>query len=639
MKHIMRKNILIAGLALVFSLFGGAVAHAATSFNTDPRDFATVRVSNYTLHPNSSADWNTSVNATPGQIVSVAIYYHNTGTESATNTVVKLYGGSSMSASMYHSISGSVGASNATTASGQAQVILSNAQTLTFIPGSVSWYPNQTSVGQNLPNGQSGVEIFNGGLNLGTVAPGWSTQGSVVLRFQVGGSQQQTAACNDGNDNDGDGYTDMNDPGCSSSTDTDEYNSTNNNNGSSPDVTTNNATNVDIDEATLKGAYDANNASTTTWFEYGRDYDDVDDGDGTIVGSTNQGTGSGSMSYRLTGLRENTTYYFRAVAQNSYGTDRGAIKSFKTDVEEEENTGSVTAFTSLSTAVTQTSATINGVVTNSTGEVADGWFEYGRTTSLGSKTQTRSLGSSSSRSMAETVTGLNPDTIYYFRAVAESHEGEISRGDILTLKTAASQVVTPPTTIVTPPTTIITTGTSRYVFIKIENRFEDVAVGDTIDYMVTYENISSRTLQKAVIEVAFPKEVKFVRSADGEYDDKRHVLVIPLGTLAPGDEGTIAIDGKVLSAAKSKDALLTNALLKYTNPVTTVQEEAIAYVINKVQKENSNSLGAASIFGDGGFLPTTLLGWLFLVLVILGLVVLGRNLYNKNQAGKAPAAH
>src|SRR6185369_10625476 len=143
-------------------------------------------------------------------------------------------------------------------------------------------------------------------------------------------------------------------------------------------------------------------------------------------------------------------------------------------------------------------------------------FEYGRTTSLGSRTSTRALGSSSSRSMSETLSGLTPDTIYYFRAVAESNAGDISHGDTLMLKTAsATVVVTPTPTPVTP--TVITvpssTSNSRFVFLKIENRFENVFVGDTINYTVTYKNISSKTLSKVVIEVAFPKEVQFVRAA------------------------------------------------------------------------------------------------------------------------------
>ena len=125
--------------------------------------------------------------------------------------------------------------------------------------------------------------------------------------------------------------------------------------------------------------------------------------------------------------------------------------------------------------------------------------------------------------------------------------------------------------------------------------------------------------------------MKFVRASEGEYDSDRKVLVITLGTLAPSEEGQISVDAKVLSASKSKDFLLTNAVMKYTNPVTTVQEEAIAYVINKVANGSNNGLGAASIFGDGSFLPTTLVGWLLLVLVIGALVYFGRMLYARKM--------
>ncbi len=43
------------------------------------------------------------------------------------------------------------------------------------------------------------------------------------------------------------------------------------------------------------------------------------------------GTGIGSISESITGLQDNTTYYFRAYATNSAGTAYGANKSFKTD--------------------------------------------------------------------------------------------------------------------------------------------------------------------------------------------------------------------------------------------------------------------------------------------------------------------
>ena len=89
----MNKYIITAMLAFAFLVSGGMVAHASTTFNGDPQDFSTIRVSNFTEHPNSTTDWHSTVTATPGQVVSVAVYYHNTGSENATNTIVKILGG------------------------------------------------------------------------------------------------------------------------------------------------------------------------------------------------------------------------------------------------------------------------------------------------------------------------------------------------------------------------------------------------------------------------------------------------------------------------------------------------------------------------------------------------------------------
>ena len=59
--------------------------------------------------------------------------------------------------------------------------------------GTVIWRPNQTVTGsQTLPFGQNGSEVFtSGGLRLGDIGPGWSTQGSVVLKFNVAGESVQ----------------------------------------------------------------------------------------------------------------------------------------------------------------------------------------------------------------------------------------------------------------------------------------------------------------------------------------------------------------------------------------------------------------------------------------------------------------
>jgi hypothetical protein len=181
-------------LALFLVLFGAIIptaVFAATSLNTDARDYATLRVNNDTRNPNNPNTWSGSITANPGDEVSFAIYYHNTGTETARNVRITLTPQTSGSKTT-HTFNATVSADNASTVYGSATITLSSAQSITFDSGTVIWRPNQTTFGsQALPNGQSGSQIFSGGVNIGDIAPGWSTQGSVVVGFTVGETQQQ----------------------------------------------------------------------------------------------------------------------------------------------------------------------------------------------------------------------------------------------------------------------------------------------------------------------------------------------------------------------------------------------------------------------------------------------------------------
>ena len=56
----------------------------------------------------------------------------------------------------------------------------------TKLPSSFVLKPNQSSGGgASLPGSEN--DIFASGLNIGNIAPGWASQGTLVLRFQASG--------------------------------------------------------------------------------------------------------------------------------------------------------------------------------------------------------------------------------------------------------------------------------------------------------------------------------------------------------------------------------------------------------------------------------------------------------------------
>ena len=94
-----------------------------------------------------------------------------------------------------------------------------------------------------------------------------------------------------------------------------------------PNVTTNTATNVTQNSATLNGTVNANNQSTTVWFDYGETSGSYDKQSSTetLAGSSNT-----AVSITISGLSPATTYYYRIAAESDAGTSYGDEMSFTT---------------------------------------------------------------------------------------------------------------------------------------------------------------------------------------------------------------------------------------------------------------------------------------------------------------------
>lgn len=401
MKRNSKAKMSVALFAALFAL--APMFSLAATFNNDPLDYQTLRVGNYTDNPSSdSSSWGVTANADAGETVNFGIYYHNTSGETATNMRVRLTPQSTGTGNS-HVFTAYVWADNAPQVSGSATVYLSSSQSIAY-KNSIVWRPNQTTWGsQTLPNGQSGSEIFStNGLLLGDIGSGWTKQGNVIVAFLVSGA--------------GGGP------------------------GNLPSVTTNAPTYTSGSSwVMLNGYVNPNGTSDTTrWFEWGtQSY--------SLSNSTthlSQGASAGNFTDTVSNLSSNTTYYYRAVAQNSAGTVYGGIQSFVTT----DSSGSQQPFvsTNVATNTGQNSATLNCYV-NPYNTSATRWFEWGTTQSLGFTTVKLSHGSTASNAQ-ETITGLLANTTYYFRCTAQNSYGT-SYGSILSFVTTGGGFTGLPTAI------------------------------------------------------------------------------------------------------------------------------------------------------------------------------------------------
>jgi hypothetical protein len=190
------------------------------------------------------------------------------------------------------------------------------------------------------------------------------------------------------------------------------------------DLQTDAATNVDTENATLNGTLDPDGYATTYYFEWGKDtsYGQATPlPPGTDVEPTTPG--DQSVSAEITNLEAGTTYHFRIVAVNQFGTTRGADETVTTP-----QAPSITSFSA--TNITAESADLIATV-NPNGYTTTYWFEYGLTPDYGTKVPVPPAQlpePTGVQPIDEHITGLEERT-YHFRLVAENEWGEVKTED------------------------------------------------------------------------------------------------------------------------------------------------------------------------------------------------------------------
>jgi phosphodiesterase/alkaline phosphatase D-like protein len=197
-----------------------------------------------------------------------------------------------------------------------------------------------------------------------------------------------------------------------------------------PAVATGAATNVTPTAATLTGSVDPNGRATTWYFEYGTS---SSYGTKTAVKDVGSGGSAVAISAALANLARGRTYHYRLVATSDAGTSRGADRTFATF-------GAPSVTTDAASSVTPTSARLNGSITPN-GQSTSWYFDYGTTTSYGTRTPVRGAGSGTGATRVNaSLTRLRTGVTYHYRLVATNASGTtVGRGR--TFSTALQPVV------------------------------------------------------------------------------------------------------------------------------------------------------------------------------------------------------
>lgn len=227
-----------------------------------------------------------------------------------------------------------------------------------------------------------------------------------------------------------------------------------------PTVETRSAGGVTNVSAILNGAVNPQgSADTVRWFDWG-----TTASFGNSTPKANQGTTAGSFNYSISDLAPNTVYYYRAVAQNSYGLVNGSMFSFQTGGPNYLPTTPGTPATTTMFVITQaprvvadTGAVIAGTAFPGGAFPTRGWFEWGTNASLGNSTVAKDIGSFPSTDFSTELTSLSVNTTYYYRAVIENSTGRVN-GVTLSfttrpITTNGGGPTTPPPVISKPTTT------------------------------------------------------------------------------------------------------------------------------------------------------------------------------------------
>lgn len=158
-----------------------------------------------------------------------------------------------------------------------------------------------------------------------------------------------------------------------------------------------------------------------------------------------------------------------------------------------------------------------------------------------------------------------------------------------------------------------------------------------VDHVVLYKNITGQVITNVAVRVSLPDGVEPTGTNTGSYSARDNTITYFIGTLNPDQEGQIYINGKRVSSATNSNVARSEFV--YTLPDQN-QNMVVAYAFGGGNCTGSSSALGASALGSGtSFFGGTLLGWLFLALLVAACIYLVRFFLSRPKAVHNAHAH
>lgn len=275
----------------------------------------------------------------------------------------------------------------------------------------------------------------------------------------------------------------------------------------------------------------------------------------------------------------------------------------------------------------------------SAGGSGNAWFQFGLTTALGNQTMVQNVGTGTNN-VSRQITGLTPNTTYYFRLVVQNPNGtsygeykyfttgRVSTGGTSTGVSSNNSSSNSGTVAGASTTTTVTSTT--FLGLEIDSNLDPVCIGDVINYTVSYRNVSGKELKNVIMRVELPREMAFRRTTKGSYSASNHSVLATFDSLPKDAKGEFVVIAEVLKSASNSKILVASLEGIHNHPtIEGAQVNSVNYSILEVGGCNSNQ--TASTFSLGKFFPNTFLGWLLIALIILVIILIARKVTRDRQ--------